>query len=856
MIAPASRKPGLIPILGWIAVVSSAAGAIGADFNEVTGLFRTGRYEACAKAAAEGIAEGAWDERWHGVRVRAELAQGHYAEAQAALDAAVRRHPFSVGLFLLGRDVRRFNGRAGLEPAATEAIERMIVANPRRHASAEGQVALGRFLVFRGIDPKKVLDQFYDAVIKRQPDYLDAYFASAELALDKQDYGLAAQSLAKAPKEAASDPRYHYLTALAFAQDDRARSAKALVAALAINPNHVDSLVLLADGQIDGEQYDEAEATIALALAVNPREPRAWALRAALAHLLNNPDGEAKARQSALAPWPENPEVDTILGRKLAEKYRFAEGAAYQQKALTLDPGYRPAQVQLCEALLRLGREDEGWALAAAIFQRDAYNVVAFNLVTLRDRLAKFRTLEADGLVVHMDPREADLYGSRVLDLLKKARKTLGSTYDVELPGPVIIEIFPRKQEFAVRTFGLPGADGLLGVCFGPVITANSPASQGESPANWEAVLWHEFCHAVTLHKTRNKMPRWLSEGISVHEEGKGDPAWRGGISPRFRAMILGDELTPLSKLSSAFLDAKSPIQLQFAYHESAMAVDFLVEKAGESGLNAILDDLGRGETINEALPKHARMTLEEMDRAFVLFARAKAEAVAPDATWEPITLPESADSATVEAWLKERPNNFWGRQRLARTLVTEGKWDEAKAAIGRFQALDPDYVGSENGFTMLAAIHKRTGDAAAEHEALEALALRDGDALPAYLRLIALDKAANSWEGVRKNARRALAVQPLTITPHRSLAEADEKAGDRAEAIAEYAAVALLDETDPAEVHFRLATLLHQSGRDGEAKREVLKSLEDAPRFLEAHRLLLELAPPPPPAPPEEARP
>ena len=110
----------------------------------------------------------------------------------------------------------------------------------------------------------------------------------------------------------------------------------------------------------------------------------------------------------------------------------------------------------------------------------------------------------------------------------------------------MIVEIFPQKKEFAVRTFGLPGADGLLGVCFGRVITANSPASQGEHPSNWEAVLWHEFCHVVTLTKTRNKMPRWLSEGISVYEEGREDPAWGESLNPRFRAMILGDALTPL----------------------------------------------------------------------------------------------------------------------------------------------------------------------------------------------------------------------------------------------------------------------------------------------------------------------
>jgi hypothetical protein len=51
-----------------------------------------------------------------------------------------------------------------------------------------------------------------------------------------------------------------------------------------------------------------------------------------------------------------------------------------------------------------------------------------------------------------------------------------------------------------------------------------------------------------------------------------------------------------------------------------------------------------------------------------------------------------------------------------------------------------------------------------------------------------------------------------------------------------------LLDPPDPADVHFRLARLLEQTGDPG-AKREVLEALEEAPRFLEAHRLLLRLA-------------
>ena len=106
-----------------------------------------------------------------------------------------------------------------------------------------------------------------------------------------------------------------------------------------------------------------------------------------------------------------------------------------------------------------------------------------------------------------MDTREAELYGPRVLELLKRARNKLVAKYGVTLKDPVIVEVFPQQKEFAVRTFGLPGAEGLLGVCFGRVVTARSPASQGEHHSNWEAVLWHEFCHVVTLGKLETRCP-------------------------------------------------------------------------------------------------------------------------------------------------------------------------------------------------------------------------------------------------------------------------------------------------------------------------------------------------------------
>lgn len=829
--------------------------ATAADLEEGEALYRAGKYEECARLAEEELERVRWGDQWSLLKIRADLARGEYKSALAALGTGLDRAPSSIPLRLLGREVYRFNGQDAEADAAMEEIERLVLAGPHRFATAEGRVALGRFFLLRGADARKVLDQFYDVARKQRPDLLEVWFATAKLALDKQDNALAADTLRDAPEEAREDPQYHYLLALAFMESERAKAAESLEAALKINPRHVDSLLLQADNLTDGERYDEAAEVLDRVLAVNPREPRAWAYRAVLAHLRNDAAGETAARRSALAHWAKNPEVDHLIGRELSHKYRFAEGAAAQRRALALDPGYRAAKLQLCQDLLRLGDEEEGWRLAGEVLAEDGYNVLGFNLVTLRDEIAGYRVLRDDGVIVRMEAREAALYGDRVLALLREARDTLWPKYGVAIEDPIVVEIFPHEKDFAVRTFGMPGVDGFLGVCFGRVITVNSPASQGQSPSNWESVLWHEYCHAVTLTKTRNKMPRWLSEGISVYEEGQRDKACATPLSPEFREMLLGEGFTPLSKLSSAFLAPKSPMHLQFAYYESSLAVEFLIERFGMPTLNGLLKDLGEGVAMNEALAARTKMPLDVLDDHFAHFARRRAESVAPEATWEEPELPPDAGSDAIAGWLEARPKSFPGLRRLGATLVAEEKWNEAREVLERTRRLYPEYVGADNAYVLLAVVYRKLDDSAAEHAVLEELVARDADAADAFRRLIELDEASGDWEAVAANARRLLAVNPLIPAPHRWMAAAAEKLGHRDDAVAAYRAMSLLDDTDPAGVHFRLAKLLREGGREDEALREVLKSLEEAPRFAEAHGLLLELADARDPRSPVEAR-
>jgi len=576
-----------------------------------------------------------------------------------------------------------------------------------------------------------------------------------------------------------------------------------------------------------------------------------------LAHLQNNFQGETQCRSNALKFWGSNPNPDYLIGLKLSQKYRFAEGAEYQQRALTFDSGFLPAGIQLAQDLLRLGVEAEGWKLAEDVHQNDGYDVTAYNLVTLRGTMEKFQTLTNADFVLRMSANEAALYGDRALALLQRAKSNLTAKYGIKLESPTFVEIFPDHKDFGVRTFGMPHNPGFLGVCFGRVVTATSPAAAGGNPANWEAVLWHEFCHVVTLQMTKNKMPRWLSEGISVYEELQANPAWGQTMNPRYREMVLGDDLTPVSELSSAFMSPKSDLHVQFAYYQSSLVVEYLVGKFGFNKLKAILRDLGNGVDINDAIPKHTA-PMKQIEKEFAAFAKAKAETLAPGLDWEkpqveqglrrrigldlphPPALPALTNTQSASK-SSDKPN-YWLLMNEAAKLVSEKKWDEAKAPLQTLIELYPGQADAGNAYSLLAPAHRGLNETAQERAVLEKWAALSADALDAYLRLMELTEADGDWKAVAENAERCLAVNPLIPQPYRGLGRASEELGQTQQAITAYQKLLLLDPADPADVHFRLAKLLHKTD-DSAAKRHVLQALEEAPRFREAHRLLLELA-------------
>jgi tetratricopeptide (TPR) repeat protein len=811
------------------------------NLGPVAQLLETGDYELCARICEAAVERGLKSADWRRLRVRALLELGREVESRDEVQLAVKTFPGDLELLWLQHENALRLGRRDLADQALRDIDAAARAKSAKARPASEWVVLGRAALALGADPRKVIVQYFQVAQKQDPKLEAAWLAEGELALAKHDPQRAAEVFRAGLKAHGETTALRFGLARAFSGSDGEKEAENLNRVLEINPVHAGALLLRAESLIRAEKYLDAEGAIQKVLDLRENHPEAWALRAAIARL--NAADEAKfsrAREAGLQLWARNPAVDHGIGRVLSRAYRFVEGAEHQRRALAFDNGYLPAKVQLCHDLLRLGEEDEAWKMAAAIRAEDAFDVQAHNFGRLEAQMRGFVTHRSEDFVLKMPARDWPVYGARALELLREAKVVLGSKYGFEQKRAVLVEFFDSQQDFAIRTFGSLGGQGLLGVCFGTVITMNSPGSLSHGRNNWEATLWHEYCHVVTLSLTRNTMPRWLSEGMSVHEESLHSPAWGMRMNADFRRFILEEDAAlPVSQLSAAFLNPPSPEHLSFAYYQASLVVAYLVERFGQEALRGVLADLAAGRRVNEAIAARTE-PMEALEKDFDRHLKERARAFGAGADWSRPGPEEvnPTDAASLAAYQEKHPNNLWALRLSLRGQLEAQNWAKALPLAERLTQLLPEDFSAEGGHVLEAQIHAKLDLRKDRLEVLRRIAAAEPSAIAVFQELVEQDMAAGDWAGVRLNAARALALNPFLPVPQRALAEAAEALGDIPAAVAGRERLLALDPGDAARHHYRLAVILRKSD-PARGKRHLLESLAKAPRFRQGHELL-----------------
>ena len=821
------------------------------NLPRVRQIYQQGGYDFVIQICDYSLSRGQPSWEWRTLRFQALEKIGRYDDAVDEAIATTNLFPDALGALLRAHELFTRLGQEEEAAKMLAGINRAASAVPTRERTPRDYVELGQAALVLGADPGTVLEKYFGqakaakAKGKNIPDGLiEAYLQSGELALGKDDYARAANEFQAGLKFEPDNPDLLFGLARAYMPNDREAGENYLTKVIEEAPLHTGALLLQTESMINFEQFEKAHQNLDLVAKVNPLDPVAAAYRAVLAELeYNDRSGFNEERDAALSVWENNPEIDYLIGRVLSRKYRYREGADSQLRALEMDPEFLPSKLQLALDYLRLGEVEKAWPLANEVGEADEYNVLAYNLEILRREIESFASVETGDFIIRLPQEEAEIYGDRVVEILTEAKEILGEKYGLVIEEPTLVEFYPNQQDFAIRSFGSLGGQGLLGVCFGSVVTMNSPGSVTAGKNNWEATLWHEYCHVITLTATNNKMPRWLSEGISVYEEIQRNPLWGQEMTPSYRKMILEEQaLTPISEMSQAFFQAKSGQHMMFAYYQSMLVVEYIVENYGLESLRNILSDLGDGVLINDAIAAHTA-PMEELEVAFRGHAIQLAENFGPGVDW---TVPDPEEvnpqsKLALAAFLKRNPANFWAWQTYWGLLIEDKQWELAIDSADRFIELLPEYTGAGNGYGVKARAYRELGDKEGERAALEEIAGISAEAFSSFNRLIDVSFETENWEGVIASSHRSTAINPFLERTHYCSGCAFAALDDREAAVTSFEKSLKLSPSNPSEVNYRMARVLQPDDQD-RSKRHVLDALADSPRYREAYSLLLEL--------------
>lgn len=154
--------------------------------------------------------------------------------------------------------------------------------------------------------------------------------------------------------------------------------------------------------------------------------------------------------------------------------------------------------------------------------------------------------------------------------------------------------------------------------------------------------------------------------------------------------------------------------------------------------------------------------------------------------------------------------------------------------------------TGEQQGvLESLALCYWELGDPAKERETLLKLFSVSSDALPGLERFIEMEKNQENWSSVLKATGHALEIQPFSSGLHQSVATASRQLEQSENAIGSLLALQAMDPVDVAGLNYQLAESYAAAEETSKAKEHLVDALLLAPRYRDAHRLLLRISQP-----------
>jgi Tfp pilus assembly protein PilF len=816
-------------VLGAIGQSSSLSGAQGTPPNEPFAQMarRAMAHGRPAEAEAAARARPANDAAAVAVLARLAIARGGYEEAQQLLEPAVSSEPRSDATLELGllhlRLGRREQGTRLLntllqQGSTGEDVESLLRAARAAQALKRAQEANGLYRAAAAGGRHPAVDTAWGTL------FLETYNP--------------AEALRSFKDALQADPQWapaHVGIARTLADENPPAASDAANKALEIDPKLPDAHLLLAQLDLDNSRYDAARERIDRVLAVNERDLDARSLLAAIAYVRSGRpafDGEAR---HVLAINPTYGELYRVAADLAARNYRFDDAVALTREAVALDPTNTRAYGDLGLHLMRTGDETGARTALDRAFQDDPFDRVTKNLLDLLDKLDKFDVVQEGSVTFKFQPDETAVLREYAVPLAHEALKTLSAKYQFTPKGPILIEIFPEHDDFAVRNLGLPGLIGALGACFGRVVTLDSPRARAPGSFSWQATLWHELAHVITLQMSNQRVPRWLTEGVSVYEEGRARPEWGRDMEVPFAMAMEKGQVLKLKDLNSGFT---KPDTIALAYFEASLLVEHIVATRGEGAIRELLLTYGAGVEGDAAIQKGLGVSIDDLQASFdkALDARYASLRAALRDQPEP---GREQDVAALRIAAAAKPGSYRAQLALGQALAEQGD-RSAFEPLEKAAALIPMAIGEGNPRAVMARLAEKLGDHARAMAEYRAWLAHDHAAVDPARRLAELAEKAKDPETAAIAYERVVSIDPYDAQAHTGLGRIALARKDWTTATRELKAALAIGPADKAAAHTDLADAYLLAGKPADAKREALAALEIAPSFERAQDLLL----------------
>jgi len=223
----------------------------------------------------------------------------------------------------------------------------------------------------------------------------------------------------------------------------------------------------------------------------------------------------------------------------------------------------------------------------------------------------EMRESEGNHVIIHYRGGVNAVAGHTITILLEEAYISVGGDFDYYIDEKVEAFLYGKERfRDITRSPSWAGAiyDGAIKIPAGGIT---------EKTDLLEKVLFHEYTHAVVHRLSRGRAPMWLNEGIAQYEEGKRQELYK----PILKKILGGGHEISLRSLEGSFLTLNQE-NAAAAYLLSLSATEYLVREFGVTAIRYILDELGEGSSLEEALSSVIYTSYDDLEKNWLLSLR------------------------------------------------------------------------------------------------------------------------------------------------------------------------------------------------------------------------------------------